>query len=44
MYIDNAGITVPITILIIAGIAGVIFKLVSDDKKKAKIDLGVKKK
>ena len=44
LYVDNAGITIPITILIIAGISGAIYKVVSKDKKKAKIDLGVKKK
>ena len=44
LYLDNAGITIPITILVIAAIAGFVYKKVSEDKKKAKIDLGVKKK
>ncbi len=43
LYLDNAGITVPITILIVVVIAGIIYKVIVDDKKKVKIDLGVKK-
>ena len=42
-YVDNAGITVPITILIVIAIVGYIYKIVSADKKKAKIDLGDRK-
>lgn len=43
LYMDNAGITIPVTILIVIAIIGLIYKKVSDDKKKIKIDLGERK-
>lgn len=43
LYMDNSSVTVPVTILIVIAVAGFVYKVISDDKKKTKIDLGVKK-
>jgi hypothetical protein len=43
VFAENASLIIAIVVLVLAVVAGIIYKCVAADKKKAKIDLGVKK-
>ena len=43
LYMDNARITIPITIIVAIIILGYLLKWIFVDRKKTKINLGVKK-